>query len=943
MVELGPARHQQVLAILGLATGAPVAIDTLIARIWGEDPPPNARGSLYAYISRLRSALRTAGIALTRAGNGYALPITREQVDVHRFRHLIERVRATPAQELRRALLAEALGLWRDTPLTGLTGDWADAIRTELERLRLSALADRIDIDLTLAPADSTGILDELAELVREHTLDERFAAQLIRALHANGMRREALACFARTRDRLADELGVQPGAELTTLHRQLARDEPLGHASASAQPPVPRQLPAAPTTFTGRDVELAQATDVLIGPHNGPRVVVIHGPAGVGKSALALCAAHAAAEHYPAGQLYVDLHGFSPGQPPLSVIEVLGRILRALGVPPASVSQDPEEAATQYRSVLAGRKVLLVLDNATNASQVDPLLPSHPETAMIITSRPAIVGMDDALRIGLRSLTPEQAVDLLARLDPRARSDPRAARELAALGEHLPLALRIIAARMLARPAWPVAGLIERLVDHRRRLDELGHAGVSVRAAFDAGREALHRSDDDADHAASDVFPLLALPDGADISTPIIARLLDTTPADAERRADRLADAQLVESHAPGRYRMHDLVRLYARQAAEHEVSQEKRWASLARTWRCYLATTVAANQLVRPGYRKDLVKATPDEALPLHSREHATAWLDAERMNIVSAAEQAAEAPDEFAPIAVQLAHAMFDSLHTGRHWTHLRALNERALAVARRYGDRHGEGQVLTDLGVTAWLSGEGERAVELFNESLTLRRMIGDRPGEATSLHNLATACSERGRYDDAIGYAEQALRIRRDLGDPSGQGRAMGTLAQIHRHRGRPAAAIPLLRESLDLFRELGDERSVAHSLDDLGSALTDTGRLDEAVDCHRDALAINRELGAQLGMSWNLVGLGEAYRRRGQPADAVRACSDALTIARDINAQHEEGRALWRLGCALDDLGDADGARARWREALPILERLGAGEASDVRYLLFPP
>lgn len=501
------------------------------------------------------------------------------------------------------------------------------------------------------------------------------------------------------------------------------------------------------------------------------PPVVAVYGPGGVGKSALALRAAADVSDHYPDGQLYVDLQGSSPGLNPLSPDEALGRFLRSLGVPGPAVPAEPGEAAAKLRSLLADRRVLLMLDNAADTAQTRPLLPAGKGCAVLITSRAMLTGLDDARHIGLGVLHPAESVALLARLDATGRttSDSAAACRLAELCGHLPLALRIAAARMTSRPDWPLTTFVTRLTDQRHRLDHLGHKDVSVRSCFEVSYQALlHGGPHDQDTARA--FRLLGLPDGPDISHPIAARLLDTTPPHAEAVLDQLPDAQLIDNPAPGRYRMHDLLRLYARERAQQEVSKADRHAALSRVWRCYLSTTAQAGQLLRPG----------------------------------------AEGPSEDRP---------------GRDLA--------ALSTCIAVGYRSGEALALNSISDVHRQLGHLDIAVVQGRRALAAYRELGDLLGQAQVLRSLGQILVDQEQYSEASACFEQSLAINRERADQVEAAWVLVQLGQAYRMAGRVRRAAELCREALTVSRRLGRAEGARRRAPALGQRSRRPRRLKE--------------------------------------------------------------------------------------------------------------
>ncbi|MEU7755954.1 BTAD domain-containing putative transcriptional regulator [Micromonospora sp. NPDC049101] len=590
-LDVGPRQRQAVLAALAVDAGTPVSIDALAERVWGDDAPDAPRSAIYAHIARLRRVLgvsadvRTVQLGLSRHGAGYRLDVDRRVVDLHRFRWLIETSRHAEDSADRILMLREALDLWRGEPLPVLGGEWAARTRAGIQSQYIGASAAWAAEELRLANPEP--VVDRLTQLAGSHPLAEPLVALLMRALCAVGRTAEALRCYADTREQLADRLGAEPGPELRELHVAILRGE-LGEAPGGLAParepslgPEPRQLPADLSRFTGRVRELVRVSEWFAAdrPDGAATVLAIHGPAGVGKSALAIHAAHRLSRRYPDGQLYLDLRGSSLDLPPLEPAEGLARLLRALGVPASSVPAQADEAAVMFRSVVAAKRLLLVLDNAVEATQVRPLLPGVADCATLVTSRRALVGLGDIGQVHLGPLSVAEGVRLLGRWinDDRLSAEPEAAAAIARRCEGLPVALSAAGARLSARPAWPLAELAGRLRDPDRRLDNLEFDGVGVRASLAACWQQLTLSADPTERAAADAFTLLAAAGVAEFDNASAgvaefdnasaARLLQRPVAVAERLLERLVDARLLESALPGRYRMGGLLGLYARE----------------------------------------------------------------------------------------------------------------------------------------------------------------------------------------------------------------------------------------------------------------------------------------------------------------------------------------------------------------------------------------
>ena len=719
-------------------------------------------------------------------------------------------------------------------------------------------------------------------------------------------------------------------------------RDEP----PRVSPPPAPAQLPAGPAGFTGRSESL-RALDALLpdGSGTAPTSVVISGlagMAGVGKTALALHWAHRVAERFPDGQLYVDLHGATAGLPALQPLEVLGSFLRALGADADQVPSQIDEATARFRSMTAGMRLLVVLDNARDAAQVTPLLPGGAGCAALVTSR-RMLGALDCTHLHLDVFPCQDAVTLLGRVagGERINAEPDAAAEVARFCGWLPLALRITGARLAARPAWPVAAMADRLADEQRRLDELELEEVGVRASFAVSWQELAGGADPLDRAAATAFGLLGVPDGPDIATPAAARLLDMPERRTERVLEQLVDAQLLETPAPGRYRMHDLLRVYARELADEMHPESDRAALLARVLRFYVATTWSTLALLRPG---DLRLRTVDAhwskgGLEFSDAAEALAWLEAERANLLAAVQQAAAA--DLGVPALQLGSALIGWFGVRGYWQDCVQVNKIALRIACEAGDQAGRARVHTDLGIACHYLGSYAEAAAHLQQSLALHGELGDRRGEGAGLANLGTVYERLGRFEEALACQEQSLAIDRELGDRRGESISLSNLGNIYEELGRFEEGLASQERSLAIARELGDRHHEGITLGNLGNICKRLGWFEEALGYQEQSLAIHRELGDRNGQAETLRDLGALHHRQGQHQQALPYLEESLAISQELVGPRSEAETLRELGSTLHGLGRHDQAGARLRQALAIFERLGATTAADeVRALL---
>ena len=921
-VRLGSPKLRAVLAVLLLSANRPLSAGRLVDVVWPDRPPPTAVGALRTYVSTLRRELQLDGGAppprLVTDAAGYRMDVTAADLDLFVFEELVtcgeqalrdgDPLAAT--EQLRRGL-----SLWRGRPLEDVAIDAdLDGRLVVAEERRLAATEALVEGRLALGQHAELGV--ELRALVEENPLRERLWQHWMLALYRAGRQAEALAAYRRLRDRLVRELGTEPARAVRELHeRMLAADPALdlpGQRSPGMRTVVARQLPADVAAFTGRSAELAELAARLrsdLDDRVPAPIGAIDGAAGVGKSALAVHAAHRVAGSFPDGQLYADLSGGTP-------LGVLGGFLRALGVPDTG-RHDVAEAAGRFRAETATRRLLVVLDNATDATQVRPLLPAGPGCAVLVTSRRVLATLDGVSHVHLGPLAPGESLTLLKVLagPERIAADPPAARHLVTLCGGLPLALRIAGARLAARPAWPVRTLTGRLADTHRRLDELHAGDLDVRASLLVGHRLL-AAGSEAERTAAASFGLLGLPDAADLSPAFAERLLGVS--DPMPVLELLVDAQLLESRAPGRYRLHDLLRLLAQELAAASWSPDVLGTALTRAMRWQVATAWQACAVLRPGDpRLDTAGDWAEGGTPLGSVRTALDWLESERANLLASAEQAAATdgvPDE---IPGQLARALFAFFHIRGHRADWIRLNRTALAVARRTRDTYAEAFAHRDLGAAYELQGEYGQAMIQLRAGLTLFSEAGDDIGRASCLNGLGTVYDSISRYDAAAACLSQALSIARRFGDPHSQGVYLNNLGPVYGRLGRYDDALRCLAESGGILGELGNRRGQAAALTNLGEVHEAAGSLTEAEAAHTAGLAVFRELADEAGQAHCLTHLGHVHRRLGQRGQALESLRAALAICERTDDRRGTAECLRLLNETLQRVGPPGNGQRR--------------------------
>ena len=942
--SINAPKWRTVLAVLLLQPGQIVSTDRLITEVWPDETPARATNLISVYVHRLRKLMGDPdGKVLSTRAPGYQLLVETEDIDAGLFSQLAaEGRRALSGGDFQGAadLLGEALGLWQgsralpDVPPSTLVT--AEASR--LEESRVEALQLRIQADLGCGR--HAQVVSQLHRLLADYPLREEMWALLMRALQGSGRQAEALEAYAQAREVIADELGVDPSAELRHLYERMLQADtgtnssagstpvpadspfvaptatapveptPVGQSATAAGPgpPLPpvAQLPADIPDFTGRADHLQRLRDLLAGPRrpDSPGAVVVAaviGAGGLGKTTLAVHAAHLLRGHYPDGQLYANLQGASPR--PATPGDVLARFLRDLGMDPARIPADEEGRAAQYRSQLTGRRLLIVLDDAKDAAHVRPLLPGSSSCAVLVTTRNRMPDLAGSRFVDLDMLQPDEARNMFAGIigASRAEAEPEATEEVLAACAGLPLAIRIAGARLTARSNWSVRTIATRLSDERRRLDWLQTGDLAVRACFEVSFTSLPGPEPDGVDPAH-AFRLLGLWQGTSIGLPAAAALIGQ-PEDAVADAlEVLVDAQLLQAPGPDRYRFHDLLKTYAADRALAEEPQAGRDDAVRRILAWYVRTVDAVAQLVSP-YRYRIPLPDPEPAgrpLIFDRAEQALNWCETERANLVAATRQAAlTGQHEF---AWQLPVAALSFFNRRTYWADWVETHRIALASARSTGDQRAEALVLNNLGMGYARQGRDEEAADCFRQALEIRRELGDLPGEAQTASNMADTYSRMGRGDEALDLLKRALAINRQLGHRYGEGVALNNLGEAYLALRRIDEAIGALGQAQEIFASIGDVRGAGYALTNLGAAHREAGRVDAATDCLQRALDLRRELGDQLGEAQTLRDLGQAYLAGGRSAEARQALIQAAGIFDELGDEAQRAAIDAQLG-----------------------------------------
>lgn len=994
-LKLGSDKERILLASLALDVGRPVAISELMYRLWDGEPPDRARENAHTYVSRIRRRLRAAGTgpgspSIETRAHTYVLRAARDSVDRQRFQHFVDTAYATEGGDARAVeLLSRAEELWQGEALAGLPGFWAETVRTALAETRLSAGTSRIAAGLRLGRfAEQIG---ELTALVDRHPGDETLLGQLMLAYYGSGRYADALRVHQRARQSLMAEYGALPGVELNAIHqgvlarvpaRDLARGRgggaerdgaPVELVPAAPDPSVsppdvapPRNLPQQPA-LVGRRSEL-QALSTMIadkGAHGGSVVSVeaVSGMAGVGKTALVVATAHLLAERYPDGQLYLDLRGHSPAQEPLTARAALATLLRLLGAPAFSIPAELEGRTALWRTMLAERRVVIVLDDATGAEQLAPLLPSGSPSLTIIASRRHLTGIPQALSVPLDVLSKEDAVSLFRGFAGEERTRDIAQTErIVHLCGYLPLAIELVAHRYRARTSWTLGVLAERLARSPGRLAEIRTADQEqeMTRAFALSYRTLTAQQRTA-------FRRLGLHPGPDFTADAAAALLGLPADTTERLLEGLLACHLLREPVPDRYRYHDLLREYAFGLSHAEDGENERREAVARLTDFYVTTADRADRVGYPRrVRLDPPPFPPSISEPsLPDAAAARSWLAAERGNLLAVEDHARRdgAPDHAAQLACSLAGFLQSECywqaakkllrHAVTYWERVadkpalcRALidlcaaeasigvyadaaeaGERALDLARALRDEPAEAEALRVLGTLNWHLGENRKALVLLQKSLAIRSLSGDIWDKARSRNNVAVTLLFLGEHSRAIDHFRNALANFREAGDVTASAQTLNNIGRLQMQAGELESSRLSFEESITLLEAAGSRYDRATVRRNLAEVLAKSGESAVALGLFDETLGEFCSLGDRKSQAEALIGIGEARWRLGDTETSVHHHLEALKIAQDIGAARHEVQALRGLGRADFVDGRLAAATDRLRAAVAVATR----------------
>ncbi|PBC62500.1 transcriptional regulator [Streptomyces sp. Tue6028] len=986
--SVGSGKTRALLVALLLEPGRVVSVDALKDALWGGAPPASAQASLHNHVTRLRRLLDDPE-RLRAVAPGYVLRVGEGELDVRVFEHHTAAARAAHAERDWGRALGEstaALALWRGAPLSGLPPETGGHVFGQrLEETRLLVLEWRYEAELHLAPTPDRldRLAPELAALTTGHPLREAFHRLLMLVLHRTGRQAEALAVHRDLRARLVEELGVEPGSAVREAHLEILRDHGAGTVPGTAEdrppavlaPPQPAQLPPPPAHFTGRE-DTREAVRLTLDPERRtaggdgavpggrpavasdgmPAVAVISGMAGVGKSALALHVAHGLRERFPDGQLYVNLHGATPGMTPLTPGQALAALLRDVGAEPRHLPEHPDAAAALLRSALAPTRTLMVLDDAANAAQVRPLLPAGAGCAVIVTSRSPLTALDGAHRFPLAPLSDEDSAALLRAVSGR-RDGLSGAHPLVELTGRLPLALRVVAARLAARRALTPDALAGQLTATEGRLHHLEYDDLSVRRSLAVAHDALRASEREADRDAARALCRIGALDLPAYGAPLLARLCGIDERRADAALDRLVDVALLEETAYGRYAPHDLVRDFAREIAgatdragapdagesctpgpDAVADRALRWyaAVAARSLEAIAEPGLEREDRSRPtgsqpaGHAED-VAGTPK----FPSSEEAFAWGDLELENVVALVGRHAPT-SRYVPLLVRLINPYVQ--RSGRV-VELEVLQRAALGAARRLGDAAAEAYALGDLAGMHFMTGRAGEALALNDRALAIWRRLGVLSWVRRGLNNRGMLLEGLGRHTESSEALLQSLELSRRLGDPYTEAVTYSHLGNLYEHTD-PRAAIEHHKRSLAIGDTIQDVilRHSAHC--NIGYAHLALGEPAAALPHFEESLRILGGHGDWHGESQTRLGLVRALRGVGDRERAAEEC-DLLLCRADRRAdRYTGGLARHQRGLLLRDRGQAEAAYEQWELALAALAETDSPVVGQLAELL---
>lgn len=897
-VALGAPRQRAVLAILAIRANKTVSRAELVDGVWGDTAPASVEGSVHTYVHGLRRALSGAGRdLLVRAGTGYRLILDPAAVDLTVAESRIKEAREMAAsgdKSTAADIMRQCLALWRGNPLSGLPGPFVQSERVRLTALRFQLVEERAD--LMLAAGRAREVSADLGDAVEAEPFRERLRMQLMLALYRSGRRAEALAEFDAVRRLFADELGLDPGTELTDLHLRMLRSDPGLDPAAEPQPrsysPIPAQLPHKVPDFVGRVRELEQLSEwcTTAAPGSQPLVIsAIDGAGGIGKTSLAVRFARRVAGKFPDGQLYLDLRGFDPKRPPMTAPEALGQLLWSLGN--TRQHSDPDLQKSTYRTLLSDKRVLILLDNAASVQQIRELLPGPSKSLVLITSRnrlSSLITRHGARRLTLGLLTEAEALDLLRKVVGRERIDaePQEATKLAQLCGYLPLALRVAAEKISSGPEASLHDLVERLIAEQNRLDELDiddDETSSVRAVFSWSYTSLPAP-------IARTFRLLGVLNTADINVHAAAALIDRPVNEAEQMLNTLRDHHLLES-AADRFRFHDLIRLYAGELATQEEPPEEQAMAINRLLAWYLHSLRSAFLRAMPDYPlfPPSVPTPRHELQKFDTQESTYAWYKAEAPNVSVLTHHAAEFRQH--ETVWQFAWHMHHHYYITGQLTEWLDLLTIGLLSSEQLEDPEPQLRIRNSLSIAYSRIGRNDLAVQQLERSLAVARRIGHRDFISTLLVNLASTLREMKQYEQGIAYAVEAEELARESDNAYLKAGCFAGLCELYVESKRPMQALQAGKAGLEPARASGAVLVEANILVNIAHARRDLGDIATATREYATTLSLCARLGDRYHESLALLGLAELHRRMSRYHESREHAERALDILISLDGE----------------------------------------------------
>lgn len=930
---LGTPKERLALAALAWDAGRAVSLDTLVHRVWDEQPPSKPLDALYVHIHRIRKALSglgdAGGLAVNSRAHTYTLRIDPDAVDLRRYASLVDRGRAlADAGSDREALSAlhEAHALWGGEPLAGLPGSWAAHLRDVMGEKYLAA--SLLTADLLLRKGSCAEAVAALQPLADRYWAHQPFAGRLALALHGCGRTDEASRLLQRTLRHLLRTSGTEPGEELRHVHQGILAGTPV----AALLPVPPAGAPGGPTAgpapdtlpldapWVGRRDELARLTEVLAGNEAaGASAAAITGMPGAGKSALAVHAVYRLRHHFPAGRLFLDLRGHNPRQPPMGPTEALRELLRLLGTPPSALPESLDGLVPLWRTAARSRRFAVVLDDALTADQVAPLLVGNASARVLVTSRHRMAHLPGVRHIALDVLSRPDAVGLLQRiLGEEQAPDPGEAATLARLCGDLPLALTLIARRLLSRPSWGVRDLVERFARVHRRLPEIRDRNSAMADALEVSYQSL-------DPAEQHVFRRLGLHIGSEFGPEAVSALAGLPLDETEFVLEELQNCHLVTEPAPHRYRLHDLLREYAATLAERAPEADGR-AALDRLLRHYLHT---ADQADRRAYahrlRIDLPGGAPAADWPDADPQQ---WFTVEGPNLLAALEHTRS---HGTPLQLALyTHTLAGFLTSEGYLSTATPLLKQAVAHWRKSGDRAAYGRALIDLAGACAGAGAYDEALHSSRQALESGRAAVDTALEAEALHQMSITYWHTARHTEALELQQRALRLRQETPNRLQQARSLNMLGMLSLRLDRHKDALKYFLEGRARFRDVGDRRGQFVALHNLAELYKEAGNLENAIGAYQQALKLSRALGSKGQHAILQMNLADSLRACGKTEEALALFDMALPTLRSAGDRRSEAIARMGIGRALSAAGRSEESLPHHAAALALARTIRA-------------